>query len=49
MREKKLSIEISNDIFNKDPIYIEWQKFMNTHKKKDDLADCFFTGSILSK
>lgn len=41
---KKLSIEISNDIFNKNNIYTDWQKFMNTHKKKDDLADCFLQG-----
>lgn len=41
---KKLSIEISNNIFNKNNIYTDWQKFMNTHKKKDDLADCFLQG-----
>lgn len=41
---KKLSIKISNTIFNKKQIYTDWQKFMNTHTKKDDLADCFLQG-----
>ena len=41
---KKISIGVSNAIFNKNNIYSEWQNFMNSHKKKDDLADCFLQG-----
>jgi hypothetical protein len=41
---KKLSIEVCLDMITKDFKYDKWSQMFKTHKKKDDLADCFLQG-----
>ena len=38
-QRKKLSIQITHDLIEKE--YGDWLEFFLSHKKKDDLADCF--------
>lgn len=38
-QRKKLSIEITQTIIKKN--YVDWVDYFLSHKKKDDLADCF--------
>lgn len=38
-QRKKLSIQITHDIIKNE--YCDWMEFFLSHKKKDDLADCF--------
>jgi len=38
-QRKKLSIQITNTIIKEE--YTDWVDFFMSHKKKDDLADCF--------
>jgi hypothetical protein len=38
-QRKKLSIQITHGIVEKE--YIDWIEYFLSHKKKDDLADCF--------
>ena len=41
---KKASIKFTLDILNKNNSINSWLNFFNSHKKKDDLADCFLQG-----
>jgi hypothetical protein len=38
-QRKKLSIQITHKLIEKE--YGDWLEFFLSHKKKDDLADCF--------
>ncbi len=41
---KKLSIDFTKKILNINNINSNWLEYFNSHKKKDDLADCFLQG-----
>ena len=41
---KKMSIEITRNILVKENLLTKWNPFFDSHKKKDDLADCFLQG-----
>ena len=43
-QRKKLGVETCLSIINNDSQYDEWRGFVNKHKKKDDLSDCFLQG-----
>ena len=41
---KKASIKFTLDILSQNNDINQWLSFFNSHKKKDDLADCFLQG-----
>ncbi len=41
---KKMSIGFTRDILVKENLLTKWCDFFDSHKKKDDLADCFLQG-----
>ena len=41
---KKKSIEFTRDILIKENVLTKWCEYFDSHKKKDDLADCFLQG-----
>ena len=41
---KKKSIEFTRDILIKENALTKWCEYFDSHKKKDDLADCFLQG-----
>ena len=41
---KKISIQITRDLLNKNNSISKWMETFNKSKKKDDLADCFLQG-----
>jgi hypothetical protein len=41
---KKLGTQICKDFMNNDSRFFEWTNFLDNHKKKDDLSDCFLQG-----
>ena len=41
---KKLGIKVCTDIISSNPHFNIWLEFFISHKKKDDLADCFLQG-----
>jgi hypothetical protein len=43
-QRKKLGTTICLQLINENVKFNEWVSFLNTHKKKDDLADCFLQG-----
>jgi hypothetical protein len=43
-QRKKLGTNTCLSIINNDIQYDEWKGFVNKHKKKDDLSDCFLQG-----
>jgi len=43
-QRKKLGIKTCLEIINTDFRFKEWDSFVNKHKKKDDLSDCFLQG-----
>jgi len=43
-QRKKLGIQTCLGIVSNDFRFQEWESFVNKHKKKDDLSDCFLQG-----
>lgn len=41
---KKLSIQFTTEMICKSNLFIKWDQFFLSHKKKDDLADSFLQG-----
>lgn len=41
---KKKGIEVTNNFLNKYELLVKWNTFFNSHKKMDDLADCYLQG-----
>ena len=46
---KKLGIQVTANILSEEPALQSWQLYFAKHKKKDDLADAFLQGQMVSQ